>query len=332
MKQAATVSWFSREIFFPQEEMNDWGDIEIGVDAISERYDGKGVSVAILDTGVDRRHPDLSVSAGINLVSNQDFSNFQDDYGHGTFVAGVLACLKNQKGLIGVCPRIRLLAVRIGQFNEQTRSFENDVVEALEKGVNWAIDNKADIINLSMEFQTISNDSRATLEAVFQNAVNHGVLLVAATGNGGRSEAAYPASSKFVLGVGALGSTKNGGLLVPARIWDQKGYYYVPWTSNYGKGLDVLAPGVRVPSSLPTAAGANYAWGNGTSIAAPYVSGVCAILLEADKTRRSNTRMYVEKVYKVIRESAQPLLGITAFFQGSGIVNIPRALQIIKDL
>lgn len=330
MKPEATVSWFSRELFFPSEEVFDWGDIVVGVDAIAGRYDGKGVSVAVLDTGIDRFHPDLSVSLGIDFAGGYTSTDFRDTYGHGTFVAGVLACLRNKRGLVGICPAIRLIVARIGRFNEETRSYDNDVVEALEKGVDWAVDSGANVVNLSVEFQTIPTAAVNRLEAVFQRAVSRGIILVGSAGNGGRNEVAYPASSKLILGVGAFGDTQEGPVVL-ARVRDTEGRYYIPLFSNYGRGLDVIAPGVRVPSTLPIAAG-SYAWGNGTSIAAPYVSGVCAVMLEADRVRRTASQTYVDKMYKAIRESAWSLPGIASDFQGAGVVNLPGALRALGSV
>lgn len=308
------------------EEIFDWGDIEIGIESIFKRWSGRQISIAVLDTGIDRFHPDLSVKQGIDFVGDRPSTDFHDDYGHGTFVAGILACLRNQQGLIGVCPGIRLLVARIGRFNEETRSYDNDVADALEKGVNWAVDSGADIINLSIDFQSISTSKMNRLEAVFRRAVNSGTILVAVAGNGGNNKVAYPASSEFVLGVGAFGMQADW--VVPARIRDAENKYYIPFFSNYGQGLDVLAPGVRIPSTLPMVAG-SYAWGNGTSLAAPYVAGICALMLEADRVGRRDSQSYVNKIYKAIKDSARPLTGVARIFQGSGIIDAPAAIRAI---
>lgn len=322
----ATVPWFSRELLFPNEEVFDWGDIEIGIESVSERWSGRQISIAVLDSGIDRFHPDLSIQNGINFVGDRTLSDFSDDYGHGTFVAGILACLKNHRGLIGVCPNIHLLAARIGRFNKETRSYDNDVVSALENGVHWAVDKGADIINLSIEFQSISLVDINRLEAVFQRAINNGVILVAATGNDKKNNVAYPASSKLVLGVGAFGMKSDR--MVDVRSWDKGRKYYVPIFSNYGQGLDVLAPGVRIPSTLPMVAG-SYAWADGTSLAAPYVSGVCALILEADRVGRRRSMSYVNKIYKAIKDSARPLTGVANIFQSSGMIDAIAAIRAI---
>jgi subtilisin len=318
---------FSQDLFFPSDETRDWGDAAIGIDQSTEIYDGQGTTVAILDTGVDRFHPDLSIHRGANFVEDESSNDFRDPYGHGTFVAGIMGCLRNQIGLIGVCPKTRIIVARVGRFNETTRLFENDLAAAVLNAMTWVMNQGANVVNLSLEFQELSSALLERLEACFRSAVGRGVVLIAATGNGKKPEASYPASSEFVVGVGAFGD-KTLGNIPNVRAWDSSGRFYIPWFSNYGRGLDVIGPGVRVPSTLSGGNG-SYAWGNGTSVAAPYVTGLCALLLQADQSRRMPSESYTRRISDAIRMSALPISGISQHYQGFGVVNLKKALAVL---
>lgn len=321
--------WFGSRIVVPEAEVLDWVDQLVDLEAVDSAVDGAGITVAVLDTGVDRWHADLRVAAAADTTGDVIGADVVDAYGHGTFVAGVLASLRNQQGVLGVCPAARLVAIRVGHVDESAGRYANDVVAGLERGIIWAIEQRADVLNLSLEFESLDPTQRQRLDQSLETAISSGIALVAATGNGGVGHAAYPASSRRVLGVGAVGHVRHGapGLV---RQWDREAQIYVPWFSNYGPGLDLVAPGVEIVSTVPVAAG-SYRVAKGTSVAAPFAAGACALILHVGRSVRRRTRSYVESVYEMLRRSARPIPGIARQFQGNGLLNIGDALRVMRE-
>lgn len=212
------------------------------------RATGRGITVAVIDTGVDPNHEDLPrVLRGRDFVSND--RNAADLNGHGTFVAGVIGAERdNNKGIAGAS-RASILPVRVLNSN----GFGRD--SAIAKGVRWAASQDADIINLSLGG---GRSSRILRDAV-RYANNQGTLVVAASGNNGGTRAMYPAAYPEVVAVGATDRADR-----------------MTWWSQHGPWVDVVAPGVRIASTVPRD---GYARGDGTSFAAPLVAGAAALAL-----------------------------------------------------
>lgn len=192
---------------------------------------GDGVKVAIIDTGIDRDHGSLKANfaAGKNfaeLDEQKDYDYF-DSYGHGTHVAGTIAADGSYRKLVGVAPKARIYSARVCS---QGGCAYSDIYA----GVDWGIENHVDVMNLSL-----GGPQDSMGQQVFNRAKQAGVTVIAAAGNESASEVSYPAGFDDVLAVGAVDST-----LVKADF------------SNYGKGLDVVAPGVNVVSSVPKGTGA----------------------------------------------------------------------------
>jgi hypothetical protein len=240
----------------------DWGHEPVKVnEARRSGYTGQGVKVAVVDTGISGSHPDLLVRDGISLVEGVEA--LTDDNGHGTHVAGVIAGLDNSIGIIGVAPDVELYSIKAldaGGVGNQT-----DVVA----GIEWAIENEMDIINLSI---TTSTDSIA-LKKIIEQANEKGIIVTAASGNdetgAGQpygTDISYPARYDEVIGVGAI---------------DQE----MKWASFSFKGpsLEFAAPGERIYSTYISKDGSEegYAYMSGTSMAAPYVAGTLALYKEA---------------------------------------------------
>jgi subtilisin family serine protease len=206
--------------------------------------------IAVLDTGVDLDHPDLDrkLLPGYDAVEHDGTP--EDDSGHGTFVAGVAAArTDNGEGIAGAAPRSRLLPVKV--LDSSGNGADSTVIE----GIEWAVSNGADVINLSLGGPRPS----AALDQAVRAAVDRGVVVVAAAGNDGTTEPWYPAASPGAIGVGA---TDPGG--------DE-----LAWFSNAGASVDVVAPGMGITS---TTRDAGYATGNGTSFAGPLVAGTAALV------------------------------------------------------
>lgn len=208
-----------------------------------------GVVVAVVDTGVDLDHPDLAgnVVSGYNVISPAGFP--QDDHGHGTHVAGIVAAVTdNGVGVAGVAGGCRIMPVKV--LNNVGEGTDFDVAT----GIQWAVGNGAGIINMSLGGPDYSY---ALAEAV-DYAYGKNVLLIAAAGNDGMGSILYPAAFPRVTAVGATDSADR-----------------LASFSNYGDVLDIVAPGVSVFSTLWNN---SYAYLSGTSMATPHVAGVAALV------------------------------------------------------
>ncbi len=216
------------------------------------------LSVAILDTGIDDGHEALS-----HLVDTEKSASFVDgepdiyDYhGHGTHVAGTAAA-DNGDGFVGAMWEASLVAIKV--MDEDGTGYLDWLID----GIEHAIDEDVDIINMSLGYDQMSPSVRSAI----QDAYDAGIVLVAAAGNADQGEdaedkAAYPARHDEVIGVIAAEDQPSG---------PQKADY-----SFYGDGCDVIAPGSDIYSTYP---GDSYGTGTGTSMAAPMVAGAAGLLL-----------------------------------------------------
>ncbi len=216
---------------------------------------GSGVVVAVLDSGISMTHPEFSgrILPGWNFVANPDNNNPQDDHGHGTHVTGIaLAAINNGVGIAGMAGQASILPVKV--LDSTNNGYWSDVIS----GIIWAVDQGADVINMSLS-GTVGDPG---LPAALQYAVAHDVLIVAAMGNSAGTTPEYPSYYNETFAVGATTSAD------------------VRWSlSNYGNHMDVVAPGATVYSSLWTASNPNtYGFKSGTSMAAPHVAGLAALI------------------------------------------------------
>jgi subtilisin len=315
--------WLTKPRYAPVDEEYDWGDRLVGVHELPANLDGSGVTLAVLDTGVDSRHPDLRVANGFDIVGNRGLRQLKDENGHGTFVSGIAAAQRNSQGVLGMCPAVRLIVAKVGDADLATGSYRNDIVSDLLKGLNWAVANGADVINMSLELRNLTPHSRVTLDAKLSEIAAKGIVLVAAAGNSG-GPVSYPASHEWVLAVGAIGSSGIRPLQT-IRFADSQTRCYIPLFSNHGPDLDVVAPGVQVPSTMPGILGP-YGLGTGTSFAAPYVSATCALIVQRIGPARNHSLNFTKRVAEIIRASARPMRGIVQRYQGSGILNTSGAV------
>jgi len=230
-----------------------WGMAVVEAPAAWDATRGDGVTIAVVDSGVDASHPDLSgrVIAGFNAIT--DSADTTDDDGHGTNIAGIAAAVGfNALGVIGVAPAAHIMPVKV--VNATGTATYADVAQ----GIVYATDHGAQVINLSLGGEMPST----TLSAAVTYAAGRGVVLVAAAGNLGTSSVTYPAAYPDVIAVGA--SDAQDG---PASF------------SNHGAWLGLLAPGVSI---MTTSRGGLYGELSGTSPAAPFVAGAAALLLAAN--------------------------------------------------
>lgn len=242
--------------------------------SITDGSSGGVIEVAILDTGIDYDHPDLAdniawaVSVLRGKVSTKP-KDYKDQNGHGTHVAGTIAALNNDIGVVGVAPAVEIYAVRV--LDASGRGSYSDIILGIEQAllgpdgvldrdgdgiiVGDPDDDAAEVISMSLGGPS---DLQAFHDAIIE-AYNYGVVIVAASGNEGSSSPSYPAAYPEVIAVGAT------------DINDQ-----VPWWSN--RGVEVSAPGVDILSTYPDD---TYETLSGTSMATPHVSGVVALIQAA---------------------------------------------------
>ena len=258
------------------------------------------VRVAIVDTGISATHPDLAanIKGGYNAINTT--KSWNDDNGHGSHVAGTVAALNNSIGVIGAGPAVDLLAVKV--LSRSGSGFTSDVIE----GIQWAMNNNAQVINLSLGS---SSGSQAMHDAIIA-AYNAGVVIVAAAGNSGAAvgfPAAYPETI-------AVSATDSNNLLASF--------------SSRGPEIDLAAPGVSI---LSTYKGTGYATLSGTSMAAPHVTGAVALVLNTPVGTydvNGDGRWNPAEVQKKLQDRATDL-GISGFdnLYGWGLVNAYNAIQ-----
>lgn len=237
-----------------------WGYRSVKANTASSLgYTGKGVKIAIIDSGINSKHPDLKVAGGISKVENS--SAFTDGNGHGTHVAGVIGALNNSIGTVGVAPDAQLYSVKV------LTSKGVGTLEGVVAGIQWAIDQKVDIINMSLT--TVTDDQ--SLRNITKKAYDAGILIVAASGNeresGLYSDVLYPARFPSVIAVGSVSQLNR-----------------LSYFSNYGASQELVAPGENILSSFTdskTATQEDYAISEGTSVATPFVAGTFAQYMEA---------------------------------------------------
>lgn len=227
-----------------------WALASIGAPALWAITQGAGVRVAVIDTGVDPYHPDLSgrIAGASRSVADAN-GQIQDRIGHGTGVAGLIVAQHNNgQGIAGLTPAAELLVIKVNAAGEDSFTSAH-----LAEAIDYAVAAGAAVINLSLT----ATPTETVREAV-QHALAAGRVVVAAAGNN-RGAVEFPANEPGVLGV--AGHTA-GGQLVSG--------------SNYGNGVALAAPGENV---LTTDLAGGYRWRSGTSFAAPLVSASAAALL-----------------------------------------------------
>ncbi|HBW34085.1 S8 family serine peptidase [Desulfosporosinus sp. BICA1-9] len=285
-------------------EAEEWGLQAVEAPKVwSMGITGKGINVAVVDTGVNASIGDLkgNLILGYNaLTKGTSFVDTVDDNGHGTQVASLIAGNGQGLGLFGVAPEAKILPVKV--FD----SSGNGEVQSVQSGIRWAADHGAKIINLSM--------GSSTLDAPLQEAVKYAqakdCLIVAAAGNHLYTEEPnilYPASLPGVVAVGAM--TKN---------------YKIASFSKTGSNLDFIAPGTDILTDVVGISGVNkLILDEGTSMAAPFVSGVAALIWSA------HPDWSAQQVASNIKQSAQRLdvSGRSSQF-GFGLPNAYRAVKI----
>lgn len=239
----------------PSKQVLPWGVDRIDADLAWSVSKGTGVKVAIVDTGIDTRHRDLkaNIKGGYNCIAES--TNFNDDHGHGTHCAGIVAAVNNDMGVVGVAPEAWLYGVKV--LDASGSGYLSDCVQ----GIQWCVDNGIDVASMSWG----GYGDWPTLQDACDAAWAAGLVLVAAAGNDAyETPDLLPAGYSSVIAVSATDSS------------DALAYF-----SNYGAEIEVAAPGVSIYSTYK---GGGYAYMSGTSMACPHVSGVAALILAVHPT------------------------------------------------
>jgi subtilisin family serine protease len=245
---------------------------------------GTGVGVAVIDTGIQLDHPDLTpVNAGKNCVRTRKLPN--DDNGHGTHVAGTIAARDNGSGVVGVAPGASLYAVKV--LNGQGSGTWSQVI----CGIDWVTANAGtiNVANMSLggsgtatpSNPDCSNGNNDALHTAICNSVKAGVTYAVAAGNSAADASGQlPAAYSEVITVSALSDSDGapGGLGgAPACRTSEKDDFFASF-SNFGAPVDIAAPGVCI---LSTWLGSGYNTISGTSMATPHVTGAAALYIAA---------------------------------------------------
>jgi subtilisin family serine protease len=316
----------------PVPESYTWGLQQIDVPAVHPQWQGSGVTVAVLDTGIDASHPELSprIIDGYNALAGG--GSFADDNGHGTHMAGIIAADRKNPfpgtiGIVGAAPQTTLLAVKV--LDQYGAGYLSDFIY----GLQWVYNNGSPlvtVVNMSLGFSTDSPALQQAIQALYAS----GVIMVASAGNrcaqspgqdegggdcqGGpalvcdptQTAVKYPAAYPEVMAVVAIDF-----------------YDHVTAYSLLGPEVDVAAPGgsketgIRILSTTRTIDG-GYGEGSGTSQAAAHVTGAVALALQLQPG------LSFEEVRSLLQTTAVKL-GYPQSEQGAGRINVKKLVQAL---
>lgn len=285
------------------EQLNEVNEIPTGVDIIQapkiwEKTKGKGITVAVLDTGCDTDHPDLKdrIIGGRNFTKD-DGGNpkiFEDYNGHGTHVAGTIAASLNNNGVAGVAPEANLLILKV--LGKDGSGQYDWIINA----IRYAIEQKVDIISMSLGGPS---DIKELHDAIKEAVLTHHILVVCAAGNEGdgeytTDEFAYPGSYNEVISVGAVDLERHSSHF-----------------TNSNNQVDIVAPGEKI---LSTYLNGSYATLSGTSMATPHVSGSLALIKNLSKSAFERELTEPELYAQLIKRTVP--LGNSPKLEGNGFI------------
>lgn len=268
-----------------------WGVQMIEAPRVWSISQGRGVKVAVIDTGISAEHPAIrdNYRGGINILS--PYFEPKDYNGHGTHVSGIIAANGAGSGIMGTAPQTEIYAVKA--FNRKGSANLSDLLSA----INWCIENGMQVINMSFGMEKLSESLRQAIQV----AHRRGILMVAATGNRGlASNIDFPARYPETIAVASV--SRDGSL---------------SHFSNIGKGVDIAAPGERIPSAWLNEAKREM---SGTSMAVPHVSGTIALLLQL------NPYLNPEQIRYILLQSAIK----TSRVEQIGVLNCHQAIQFFR--
>lgn len=287
--------------------------------AVWNQTRGRGVKVAVLDTGCDSDHPDLKarIIGGRNFTDDDegDPEIFKDYNGHGTHVAGTIAAAENEDGVVGVAPEADLLIIKV--LNKQGSGQYDWIVQ----GIYYAIEQQADIISMSLG----GPEDVPELHEAVKKAVASQILVICAAGNerdrdDRTDELGYPGCYNEVISVGAINFDRHASEF-----------------SNSNNEVDLVAPGEDILSTVP---GGKYATFSGTSMATPHVAGALALIKQlanaSFERELTEPELYAQLIKRTIPLGNSPklegngLLYLTAVEELSRIFDTQRVAGILS--
>jgi subtilisin len=280
----------------PAQEMA-WGVDRVDADLVWSVNTGQGVKVGIIDTGIDSDHTDLTVYGGYNAVNPR--KSWNDDNGHGTHVAGIVAALNNDIGVAGVAPEANLYAIKV--LNQRGVGFTSDIID----GLNWAIENGMQVLNMSIGS---SGCSQSYCDAIIA-AYNAGITIAAAAGNNGETDGSVVCPASLLETIAVSATNESDGLA---------------YFSSYGEEVDLAAPGQDINSTWNDG---GYHVGSGTSMATPHVAGTVALILKTNPGSYDldgdgwDPAEVMQKLYDTAED-----IGLAAIYQGAGLVDAESAV------
>jgi len=277
-------------------------------------FTGKGVVVAILDTGCNYHHFELKdrIIGGYNFTkdSDGDVTIFEDLNGHGTHVAGIIAASSNDIGIVGVAPEVSLLILKVLDYRGS--GTVDSLVKAIDYAINWTGPNneRVNILSLSLGLPS----SKEILHNAIKQAVFKDIAVVVASGNEGdgdlsTDEYSYPAGYEEVIAVGAIDNNND-----------------VANFTNTNKEVDVYAPGVGIKS---TYLNKGYVDLSGTSMAAPHVTGALALLINKYETL-TKSKPTESQLFKYLMQYTTKVQ-IADYRETFSILNLSKDVSIDDD-
>ena len=283
----------------PRQKTVGWGQKAMRMDQLPPTYRGQGIKIAVIDSGAATTHDSLNrIRAGFDVINKKTSPDTwnEDTLGHGSHCAGIIGGADLAFGIRGFAPDAELHACKL---------FPGGQVSQLIDALEYCIEKQVDIVNLSLG----GAEPSEALEQQIQRARRAGIACIVAAGNSG-GPVQYPASSPNVLAVAAIGKLDefppdSYHAQTLTQNVDANGYFSASF-SCYGPQVGVCGPGVAVTSTVPPN---NYAAWDGTSMAAPHITGLAALVLAhhpefqgALKVRNSER---VERLFQVIKMSAR---------------------------